>query len=398
MRQENIDIQKTGKLKISVVAPGKAKLEKLRALLQSDDGSIAVKTREGGAESLSVVAETEHPDLLIFESVAHDERELALIDNVNARNASMAVILLSPNRSPEFLMRAMRIGVREVMSSTIDEEALLAAVGRVQQRLAWANAPKSTGKVLAFMPCKGGSGSTFLAANLGYALALEQKKVVLIDLNLQFGDAALFICDKPATSTVADVTSQIHRLDSSFLASSTTQVLPNYSVLAAPEEPEQAIRIKPEQIDSLLSVAVGNYDFVILDIGRSFDPISVRAMDKADLIYPVLQLTLPFVRDAKRLMIALGGLGYSKSKINPIVNRYEKRGEIRLEDLEGTLGHRIARTIPNSFSAVAASINQGVPILKLAARDPVARNLREMALELAPAVKTGGWLKGLRGR
>jgi pilus assembly protein CpaE len=118
---------------------------------------------------------------------------------------------------------------------------------------------------------------------------------------------------------------------------------------------------------------------VILDIGRALDPVSIKALDMADIIFPVMQLTLPFIRDAKRLLEVFRSLEYSPDKIKILVNRYEKRNEIRLEDVERTLGIQVFKTLPNSFRAVAASVNQGVPIDKLAHGNPVARSLQELA-------------------
>ncbi len=79
------------------------------------------------------------------------------------------------------------------------------------------------GKIIAFVSCKGGSGATFLAANLAYALAQENQRVALFDLNLQFGDAALFVSDQKPAATLSHVAQQIHRLDASFLAASMVQ-------------------------------------------------------------------------------------------------------------------------------------------------------------------------------
>ncbi len=103
-------------------------------------------------------------------------------------------------------------------------------------------------------------------------------------------------------------------------------MLPNFDVLPAPDEPEKAAEIKPEHIKPLIEVAKKHYDFVILDIGRLFDAISIQCLDQADLIFPILQQTLPFIRDAKRVINTFNSLGYSPDKIRLIVNRlWQKR-------------------------------------------------------------------------
>ena len=67
-----------------------------------------------------------------------------------------------------------------------------------------------------------------------------------------------------------------------------------------------------------------------------------------------------------------------------VVNRYERGTHFGLEDVEKSTLARVVRTIPNSPLAVSDSINQGVPLVELTPRDPVARVLREWAENLAP--------------
>jgi pilus assembly protein CpaE len=280
----------------------------------------------------------------------------------------------------------------------VAKELLLDAIGRIQQRIAAARVPKRTGRTFSFVGCKGGSGVTFLAANIAYAIAQQDatKRVALLDLNCQFGDVALYVSHESPTANLGDVTREVHRLDGALLASSMLHVLPNLHVLGAPEEPEQALQIRPEHIDALLWVAASHYDIVIVDVGRSLDSISIRAMDASELIFPVLQLSVHFIRDAKRVVRALSALGYCDAKLRLLANRVEARGMVTLKDVSSTLRQQIAHTVPNGFAGVAASIDQGVPIVKLEPRNPVARALRDLARELVPAPEEhSGWIRNL---
>jgi pilus assembly protein CpaE len=346
-----------------------------------------------------VVADQQRPDLIILDSMCRDLEELPVLEYVSAQHPQTVVVLLCANHSPEFLINAMRAGVREVLQSPATKEALVAAVERIERRLGLGAKPRQPGQIIAFIPCKGGSGATFLASNLGYQVAAENKKVILIDLNLQFGDAALFIHDhKPATN-LGDVAHNIHRLDASFLAGSLVNVSPNYGVLAAPEDPGQAMEVKPEHVDVLLNLAVNNYDFVIVDVGRVLDAVTIKALDRANYVFPVMQLTLPFIRDANRLISAFRTLGYSKDKIRLVVNRFEKGSEIKLDDVERSLGVATFKTLPNSYEAVASAVNHGRPIASFARNNPVAKGLQELAHALVrPSTEVSGVLGKLLRR
>jgi pilus assembly protein CpaE len=366
-------------LKIAVISPNSAHLEDIGRYLHTHDASRAVALHEGGIAKVRVVADQLRPDLIILDSMCRDLDGLPVLEYVSTQHPRTVIVMLCANHTPEFLIHAMRAGVREVLKSPVTKEVLVVAVDRIEQRLGLAAKPREPGTIVAFIPCKGGSGATFLATNLGYQLAAENKKVLLIDLNLQFGDAVLFIHDaKPATN-VGDVARNIQRLDASFLAGNLVKISPNYGVLAAPEDPGQAIEVKPEHVDVLLNVAVNHYDFVILDVGRVLDAVTIKALDRANYVFPVMQLTLPFVRDANRLISAFRTLGYSKDKIRLVVNRLDKASELKLVDIERSLGLSAFKTLPNSYEAVAAAVNHGQPIASFARGNPVAKGLQELA-------------------
>ncbi|MFO7543371.1 MAG: AAA family ATPase [Thiobacillus sp.] len=371
-------------------------LETLRRMVSSWDGAVAITGTEGEPEIAGPLAEQERPDVLVVDSRCENVSAMGSLETTTARFPAMTVVLLCPETSADLMREAMRIGVREMLPSPPDPQALLTALERVRQRLDLSKAPRKAGRIMSWIGCKGGSGATFLASNFAYALAASgSKRVAMIDLNLQFGDAALFLSDQPPQTTLADVVKQIRRLDGALLAASMIHVTPNCHVLAAPENLEEAGLVKPEQLDMLLSVAASHYDYVILDLGRSLDALSLRALDKSDAIFLAIQLTLPFIRDCKRLIHALTSLGYGQDKLSLVVNRHEKGGDITVQDAERVLGQKITKIIPNSYRAVAASVNQGVPLLKLAPRDPVGKTLAELAATIEVPAKSTGWLRDI---
>jgi pilus assembly protein CpaE len=172
------------------------------------------------------------------------------------------------------------------------------------------------------------------------------------------------------------------------------QVLPNFSVLAAPEDPAHATDVKANDIEAIVKLARRSFDVVIVDMPRALDTVSLRAFDCADTIFPVMQLTLPFFRDAKRLLDVFRSLDYPRSKVQFIVNR-ERGGAMSLDDLEKAIGQSVFRTVPNSYGPVAESVNLGVPVVKAQRGNAVSKVLLEIARELMPAEQpaaAGGWL------
>jgi pilus assembly protein CpaE len=318
---------------------------------------------------------------------------VAALEQALLTSPATALILQCPDRSPDFLIRAMRAGVRELLPAPAPADELRAAWERQLARLRARAGSGRQGRVLAFLPAKGGAGSTFVSTNLAYALATRGQRVALLDMNLHFGDAALYLSESRPAQTIADVARESSRLDATFLEASMLSAAPNLWVLAAPENPEAAIDVLPEAVERIVSLAKARYDFVILDMGRILDAAALRALDQADQIFVTLQTILPFLHDAKRLVALLGNVGFPRDRIRLLVNRWEKGSEISTSDVRESLGVEVEFELPNSFAAVAHSINHGIPVLKGAPKDPIARALAAFADRLAPkpAQKRRGW-------
>jgi pilus assembly protein CpaE len=395
MHRDPLEAVIAANLKIVLLSRNRDTAQTFRSFFHINGQAAPQRIVEGGVEQARLIAEKDRPDVLVIEGARHDESELLVIEPLVLRDPGMSVIVLSNNQSAEYLRLGMRIGLREILPLPLSMETLLRTVSRYHERASAAGRPAGS-RIYCFIGSKGGSGTTFLATNLGYALASQGKKTALFDLNLHSGDAAVYVSDRTPKFTLADVTRAVDRLDGTLLASSMLHVMPNFHVLPAPEDADHALHVRGEDLDAVLAIAAANYDAIVVDGGRAVNALTVRAMDRADTVYVILQQSVPFMRDAQRLLRILSGLGYGKDKVKLIVNRFDKKGVVGADEIAASLKHEVHRLIPNSFSAVAESIDQGVPIIKLTARDPVARTLNDMAGVLAGTRKnSSGWLKGL---
>ena len=367
-------------MKIAIISPNKTHLQDMGRVLEAQAHTVLLL--EGGKSRMRAIAEQEQPDLMLVDGICCDPNELIQVEYVTTHHPKIAVILLCSSQTPEFLINSMRVGVREVLPSPVTPDALNAAISRIAAKFMGLRT-KTPGKILAFLPCKGGSGATFLATNLGYQLA-ETNSVLLVDLNLQFGDALSFVHDGKPPSSLADVAHGINRLDASFLAASSVKISARYSILAAPEDPSTAMEIKPEHVDEILNLAATQYDFVLLDLSRTLDTLTLKALDHAYRIFPVLQAALPSIRHAHKLQTIFKSLGYPPEKIEWVVNRFEKTGDISLDSIQRTLGASRLRPIPNDYREVNTAVNQGHALAVLNRSSAVSKSLAEFALSLSP--------------
>jgi len=367
-------------MKIAIISPNQGHLQDMRKVLEAR--SHIVSLFEGGKSRMQWVVEQVAPDLLLVDGMCCEPQELALVEKLTARHPAIAVVLLCAMQTQEFLIHAMRAGVREVLPSPAAPAALEAAVERIALKMAGTQT-RAAGQIIAFMPCKGGSGATFLATNIGHQLS-RSRSVLLIDLNLQFGDALSYVSDLRPTVTVADVAHDIGRLDASLLAASAVRVAPGFSILPAPDDMSRALEVKAEHIDAILDIAVTQYDFVLFDLGLHVDTLTIRVLDRASRIFPVLQPGLPHIRNVTRLMQVFKSLGYPAGKVELLVNRSAGGGEIGLSDMRRSLVGATLTIVPDGGKDVDNSINRGVPLAEMARGSALAKRLAEIATTLSP--------------
>ncbi|MEK9777288.1 MAG: AAA family ATPase, partial [Quisquiliibacterium sp.] len=188
---------------------------------------------------ISAIADDEY-SLIVADLEDLDEDGLERIDQPLSAHPRTSVVIVKENASAAYLLKAMRVGVRDVIIPD-SEDVMATAIGRhvARSQVQIDTRRKKKGRLIAMMPAKGGSGATFLAANLAYVLSTKGNRVALIDMNLQFGDTMLYLTEKHPAANIATLARDAERLDQSLLESSMVRVSDNLWVLGSPESPEE---------------------------------------------------------------------------------------------------------------------------------------------------------------
>jgi pilus assembly protein CpaE len=187
-----------------------------------------------------------------------------------------------------------------------------------------------------------------------------RKKTLLLDLNVDLGDAALFLGLQPRY-TFVDVVHNLHRMDAELVSSYIEQHDSGINMLAAPLDPGAAETLTRENIYQLLGFLRQQYDHIIVDTAKSLTRITPAVLEQADEILLVATADLPTIRNIRHALPFLDRIA-GKDKVRLIVNRHQPDGPISLQEVQSTLGIEAYATLANDFEAVMRSINSGKPV------------------------------------
>ncbi len=384
--------------------------ESIRRLLQFEVNIEVIGEAGTGSEALRLAEELQ-PEIVLLDINMPEMDGLRATELLAQRAPDSAVIIMSVQGEPGYFRRAMMVGAREYLVKPFSGHELSSAIVNVFQmekvkREARGVLPVTqsvvekahSGQIISFFSTKGGVGKTTLATNLAVQLAHTGKwKVLLIDLNMQFGDVAVFLNILPK-KTIADLT----QADSLEYADIQTYLLTHSSgleVLVAPSRPEYAEYVTAEHVSKILAEVKPQFDFIICDNVSRFDDISLASLDAAEQIWLVVTQDIPALKNIKLSLEVLEGLHYS-DKIHLVLNRSGKEIGIQLSDIEKSLNFPINFEIPSDGKALVTAVNKGIPFVLSYPQSKPAEGIRRIVQSLTntplheqPKVKTN---QGLR--
>ena len=316
-------------------------------------------------------------------------RGLRTVESLTVGARTWPVLGFSSLGDRETMRKAMIAGVRDFVVAPTTGEELRRTILNVHQvdgarRAAVAQGGSATklGTIVTIFGVKGGIGKSVVATNVAVALAQETKQhVAMLDLDLQFGDAAVMLDVVPA-HTVEDAAKELERMDPQLITGYLTDHPSRLKLLAAPATPDGAEQISPEQVGQILETLASTHDYVVVDTGAQLDGVSTVAMDLATIVLLVVAPEVPCVRRTKAALTLMQGWGYSRDKVKLVVNRTRRRTEVSIAEIEQVLDYPIYAQIPDD-RAVTKAISIGTPVAMSGPKTKSGRAILAMGRNLA---------------
>ena len=245
------------------------------------------------------------------------------------------------------------------------------------------------GKIVTVFSPKGGTGKTVTATNLAAACAkFEGRKTLLLDLDLQFGDAAIMLGIEP-DKTIYDLVVAPGELDAEKLAGYTTKHACGLEILPAPLRPEDAELVTEAKLGRLLEVAREAFDVIVVDTSPFFHGPMLATLDRTDELLLLCSLDVPTLKNLRLALQTLDLLSFPKQRVRIVLNRSNSKVGMKPNEVEGALGMKVRFEVP-SDRAVPLSVNRGTPVVLAEEGADVSKAIKAMAKELFPVVKEEG--------
>lgn len=363
-------------------------------------------------DSVKIIAEVEEPallshavsrfpaDILIVSLDPSPDALLPIVGDVATANPNLAVFAVSESTDGPLILKAIRLGIQEFIPKPIDTKTLGDAIAKVASGK---DSTQKEGKLITVMGTAGGVGATMIATSLAIEFVeLSGGDITVVDLDYRHGQIATML-DVDPTYTITDVSGSPEQLEPSVMSRALTKHESGVKVLCRPNSFTEADTITAAACVGIFSVLIKMNDYVIVDGPTRFDPSAKSVLALSDYNLLVVQLSVPCVRNAVRILDDLRETGYNLDRVKLICNRVGRdAAHLTVDNVTETLGLKAFASIPDDWSTVSGAINLGEPLLNHSPKCKVRLSLKEIAERLhtpdPQANESDANKKGLIGR
>jgi pilus assembly protein CpaE len=369
-------------------------------------GAAALKEALLRDESMRIQAVVSHLDAL-FEEISANRPDVILADlgslgdpaegvrDVLVRAPDACLIVTGADASPSSVSRAVTAGARGFVLKPFQGDDLLSTVRDAYQNL-WKlrrlqraehvvpNAAEaltdSRGAVISVYGPKGGVGCTTIATSLAVALASGNKRVALVDLDLQFGDVGVAL-DLHGANSVDDLVAHADAIDASLISELFVRHSSGVRALLAPDNMFSVEGLDAERIVAAIDGLRAHFDYIVCDLWSTLDELTLGALRIADRTVLVTTPELPALRNLGRVIGGIPAALLDHAIV--VVNRHPGKAGVSLAEIQKSLGRVVAATIPSDGVGVTQAINQGISLFDSRARVRAGRSYKRLAQSIA---------------
>jgi pilus assembly protein CpaE len=327
-----------------------------------------------------------HANLLVVACDGYSNEALGYIESAVGEHPDRPVVVLCSGPVNGFVRRVFEAGADDivVLGARNGEAApsthdVLFAFQKAVARKSGARAAGSAthGRMICVLGPKGGIGKTLTTANLAVTLAEQGQRVVVVDLDLQFGDVGLSLGLVPER-TIYDLATSGGAMDAEKVEAYLATHESGMRVLLAPVRPDQAGAVTVDFLRLLYATLRSSNDYVIVDTPPGFTPEVIASVDSSTHVCMVGMLDSLSLKNTKLGLETLDLMGYDSERVHLVLNRADSHVGITHNDVSAIVGREPNVMVP-SHRDIARSVNAGAPIVSTEGRSEAAKAFRALA-------------------
>lgn len=373
--REGSDHRRT--MTVQVVGAVQQERDDVRRALEGS-GDRLVEVSESAPDSSETGAA--QPDLAM---VIFDEDEAPALGYLQSHSAAPShpqQFALMHEPSAVLMRGALRAGADEILFLPLNPDDVDRALLKFSEQQ---RKPSDGGYICSVTSLTGGVGITTLSGNLALALnyALD-KRVAVVDLNLQNSGMSVFLHLQPAQTMIA-LADLSQTLDSIKLEAALTKHPSGIYLLAAPKGFEEAVQVTHAMVETILDLMRQLFDYVVVDCGPHIDENTVAALERSDELLDVIDQSLSSARIAARFMEWFSRLGFRAVEPRLVVDRFDVHSEVTLAEIDKRGGRAVFATIPRDEQVAERLQLHAEDLWQLAPGSGLARAMENLAGRLA---------------
>ena len=383
--------------------------EAIRVYFTGDcDGFDALRASLAGNAEIAVVGASEQVEAAAsplagghLDCVVHATRGAAFptddIAEIREQTRAPVILVASGGEAAAMLEQALELDVADVLLLPQLTHNVVFAIRKAAHVRRQLQTAVHRGRVITVFSPKGGTGKTVVATNLATMLAKRDgMRTLLLDLDLQFGDAAIALGITP-DKTIYDLVVAPGELDSEKLAGYVVKHRSGLDILAAPLRPEDAELVIESKVIALLEVARGSYDAIVVDTSPFFHGPMLATLDRTDELLVLCGLDVPTLKNVRLALQTLEMLSFPASRIRYVMNRTNANVGLSTREVEAGLKVKVGTELPTD-RAVQVSVNRGEAVVLSDPRSDFSKGIAAIAKQVAPPTQAAAAKKVERKR
>ncbi|HEX3943390.1 MAG TPA: AAA family ATPase [Rhizomicrobium sp.] len=318
------------------------------------------------------------PNLLIVETRLQGKAALEEIDRLaEVCDPSSKVVVIGRVNDVELYRELMRRGVSEYLVAPLNPLHVIEIISGLYLN---PDAPP-VGRIMSFIGCRGGAGSSTLAHNVAWTIAERLKiNTTLVDLDLSFGTAGLNFNEEPGQG-IAEALSAPERLDDVLLDRLLLKATDHLSLFAAPAMMDRVFDADPAAFESIIDIVRQSTPCVVLDLPHQWNLWIRQTLLASDEIVIVATPDLPSLRTAKAVVDLVKQSRPNDPAPKLVMNQIgvPKRPEIPVKDFAATVGLTPIMLFPFEPQLYGAAANNGQMLIEVQPKSATADSIMRLA-------------------